>query len=276
MRRALCALSLTAGVFVAGTARAEQVCMAAAPDPAITVALRFSDDGKATSGEVHWAVPGEKPDQPSMVHIVYPLDGDHAASRPNSVITLNAVTGKEITHSPTASVQIVIDGMDMAVRAWDSMARRVEQLEEKSHARRPAEGQLRGRGDLHPELPGRPAGRRFRPGPEPDRQGRQHLAGAPAGPGRRGHAGAHLPPVRHDDAGGQGRAGGPDGPAQGPRPQVLPDLLAQPELGPDPLEAGRQGQAEVLAQYLAQFAKGAQGALDRRLARLAHREARVG
>jgi hypothetical protein len=132
MRRALYAFSLIGGLFAAGAARADHVCTAAAPDPAVSVALRYADDGKVEGGEVHWAVPGERPGQPSMVHIVYPLDGDHAASRPASVITLNAVTGKELTRSSTASVQIVIDGMDMAVRAWDLYGEAVEQISEKS------------------------------------------------------------------------------------------------------------------------------------------------
>lgn len=132
MRRSFCVLSLLGAVFAAGAARAERVCTSEAPDPAITVALRFSDDGKVEGGEVHWAVPGERPDLPSMVHIVYPLDGDHAAPRPDSVITLNAVTGKEITRSPTASVQIVIDGMEMAVRAWDLYGEAVEELNARS------------------------------------------------------------------------------------------------------------------------------------------------
>lgn len=131
MRRMLCAFSALAALSAAGAAHAERICTATAPDPAITVAVRYSDDGRPEGGEVHWAVPGERPDLPSMVHIVYPLDGDHAAARPNSVITLNAVTGKEITRSPTASVQIVIDGMDMAVRAWDLYGQAVEQLTEK-------------------------------------------------------------------------------------------------------------------------------------------------
>ncbi|MGZ3368751.1 MAG: hypothetical protein ACXWK1_07490, partial [Caulobacteraceae bacterium] len=134
MRRILCVSAALAGLAAAGAAHAEHICTAVAPDPAVTVALRFSDDGKVRGGEVHWAVPGEMPGLPSMVHIVYPLDGDHAAARPNSVITLNAVTGKEITRSPTASVQIVIDGMDMAVRAWDLYGEAVEQLEQKSTA----------------------------------------------------------------------------------------------------------------------------------------------
>ena len=132
MRRAVCVLSLLGGLFAAGGARAERICTSAAPDPAVTVALRFNEDGKAVGGEVHWALPGEKPDQPSMVHIVYPLDGDHAASRPTSVIILSAVTGREITRSPTASVQIVVDGMEMAVRAWDLYSEAVEQLQEKT------------------------------------------------------------------------------------------------------------------------------------------------
>jgi hypothetical protein len=117
-----------AGLCAAGAAHAERICTAVAPDPSVTVALHFGDDGKVQGGEVHWAVPGEKPDQPSMVHIVYPLDGDHAAARPNQVITLNAVTGREITRSPTVSVQIVIDGMDMAVRPWDAYGQAIEQL----------------------------------------------------------------------------------------------------------------------------------------------------
>jgi hypothetical protein len=128
MRRLVCAFTVLAGLAVAGVAHAERICTAVAPDPSVSVALRFGDDGKMRGGEVHWAVPGERPDLPSMVHIVYPLDGDHASSRPNSVITLNAVTGKEITRSPTASVQIVIDGMDMAVRPWDLYSQAVEQL----------------------------------------------------------------------------------------------------------------------------------------------------
>src|SRR3569833_1397410 len=119
MRRALCVFTVLGGLALAGAAHAEHICTAASPDPAIAVALRVSGDGRALGGEVHWAVPNERPDLPSMVHIVYPLDGDHAAARPNSVITLNAVTGKEIVRSPTASVQIVVDGMEMAVRAWD-------------------------------------------------------------------------------------------------------------------------------------------------------------
>jgi hypothetical protein len=136
MRRVLCALTVLAGLGAAGAAHAERICTAVAPDPSVTVALTFGDDGKPRGGEVHWAVPGERPDQPSMVHIVYPLDGDHAGARPNSVITLNAVTGKEITRSPTASVQIVIDGMDMAVRPWDLYGQAVEQLS----AQQPPEG----------------------------------------------------------------------------------------------------------------------------------------
>ena len=79
MRRAVCVLGLLSGLFAAGGARAERVCTAEAPDPAISVALRFTDDGKVQGGEVHWAVPNERPDLPSMVHIVYPLDGDRAA-----------------------------------------------------------------------------------------------------------------------------------------------------------------------------------------------------
>jgi hypothetical protein len=136
MRRVVCAFTVLAGIAAAGAAHAERICTAPSPDPAVTVALRLGEDGKVQGGEVHWAVPNERPDQPSMVHIVYPLDGDHAGSRPNSVITLNAVTGKEITHSPTASVEIVIDGMEMAVRPWDLYGQAVEQLS----AQQPPEG----------------------------------------------------------------------------------------------------------------------------------------
>jgi hypothetical protein len=136
MRRIAYAFTVLAGLAAAGAAHAERVCTAVAPDPSVTVALRFGDDGRMRGGEVHWAVPGEGPGQPSMVHIVYPLDGDHAGARPNSVITLNAVTGKEITRSPTASVQIVIDGVDMAVRPWDLYGQAVEQLS----AQQPPEG----------------------------------------------------------------------------------------------------------------------------------------
>jgi hypothetical protein len=136
MRRVLYAFTVLTGLAAAGAARAERICTAAGPDPAVSVAVRFSEDGKPQGGEVHWAVPAEAPGQPSMVHIVYPLDGDHAGSRPNSVITLNAVTGKEITRSPTASVQIVIDGVDMALRPWDLYGQAVEQLS----AQQPPEG----------------------------------------------------------------------------------------------------------------------------------------
>ena len=136
MRRVVYAFTVLTGLMAAGAARAERICTAASPDPAVTVALRFGDDGKVQGGEVHWAVPGERPDTPSMVHIVYPLDGDHAGARPNSVITLNTVTGKEITRSPTASVQIVVDGVDMAVRSWDLYGQAVQQLS----AQQPPEG----------------------------------------------------------------------------------------------------------------------------------------
>jgi hypothetical protein len=136
MRRVVYALTALAGLAAAGAAHAERICTSAGSDPAVTVALRLGDDGKVQGGEVHWAVPSGSPDKPSMVHIVYPLDGDHAGSRPNSVITLNVVTGKEITRSPTASVQIVIDGMDMAVRPWEDYGRAVEQLT----AQQPPEG----------------------------------------------------------------------------------------------------------------------------------------
>ena len=136
MRRVLPAFALLAGLCAAGAARADRICTAIAPDPSVTVALRFGEDGKVRGGEVHWAVPGDGPGQPSMVHIVYPLDGDHAGARPESVITLNAVTGKEITRSRTASVQIVIDGMDMAVRPWELYGQAVEQLS----AQQPTDG----------------------------------------------------------------------------------------------------------------------------------------
>lgn len=136
MRRRLCVFTVLASLGAAGAAHAEHICTAVAPDPSISVALRFGDDGKERGGEVHWAVPGERPELPSMVHIVYPLDGDHAGARPNSVITLNAVTGKEITRSPTASVQIVIDGMDMALRPWELYGQAVEELS----AQQPPEG----------------------------------------------------------------------------------------------------------------------------------------
>ena len=113
---------------LAGAARAERVCTVPAADPAITVALHLSDDGMVQGGEVHWAVPNVRPDLPSMVHIVYPLDGDHAAARPLQLITLNAVTGEDIGRSPTASIQIVVDGMGMALRAWDLYGQAVAQL----------------------------------------------------------------------------------------------------------------------------------------------------
>jgi hypothetical protein len=136
MRRVVPAFALLTGLCAAGAARADRICTATAPDPSVTVAVRFGEDGKVRGGEVHWAVPGDGPGQPSMVHIVYPLDGDHAGARPESVITLNAVTGKEITRSRTASVQIVIDGMDMAVRPWELYGQAVEQLS----AQQPPEG----------------------------------------------------------------------------------------------------------------------------------------
>lgn len=139
MRPVICLAGVLAGLALAGGARAERICTAEAPDPAVSVALRISDDGAVQGGDVHWAVPNARPDLPSMVHIVYPLDGDHAAPRPSSVITLNAVTGAEIGRSPTASVQIVIDGMEMAVRAWDLYAQAVEQL----NAHPPADGLAR-------------------------------------------------------------------------------------------------------------------------------------
>jgi hypothetical protein len=128
MRPAVGIAGVLAGLSLCGAAHAERVCTAPATDPAITVALYVSDDGMVDGGEVHWAVPNVRPDLPSMVHIVYPLDGDHAGPRPMSVITLNAVTGADMGRSPTASIQIVIDGMDMALRAWDLYGRAVAQL----------------------------------------------------------------------------------------------------------------------------------------------------
>ncbi len=128
MRRALGFFGILASLSFANAARAERVCTAQAADPAVSVSLYFGDDGKAKGGEVHWAVPNVRPDLPPMVHIVYPLDGDHAASKPDSVITLNAVTGQEIERSHSASVQIVIDDMEMAVRPWDLYGQAVEQL----------------------------------------------------------------------------------------------------------------------------------------------------
>ena len=128
MRRALGFVGILAGLSAAGAARAEHVCTAPAADPAVSVSLYYGDDGKVQGGEVHWAVPNVRPDLPPMVHIVYPLDGDHAASKPKEVITLNAVTGQEIVRSPTASVQIVIDGMEMALRPWELYGQAVEAL----------------------------------------------------------------------------------------------------------------------------------------------------
>jgi hypothetical protein len=119
---------LFAGLALAGAAHAEKICTAPAADPAVSVALYVMDDGTVEGGEVHWAVPNVKPDLPSMVHIVYPLTGDHAGARPLQVITLNAVDGSEIVRSPTASIEIVVDGMEMAVRSWDLYAQAVEQL----------------------------------------------------------------------------------------------------------------------------------------------------
>lgn len=128
MRRGIGVFGALASLAAVGAARAERICTAPAADPAVSVSLYFGDDGKAQGGEVHWAVPNVRPDLPPMVHIVYPLDGDHAASRPSSVITLNAVSGQEIERSPTASVQIVIDDMEMALRPWDLYGQAVEQL----------------------------------------------------------------------------------------------------------------------------------------------------
>jgi hypothetical protein len=117
-----------AGLSLAGAAHADKVCTAPANDPAVSVVLHVADDGMVEGGEVHWAVPNVQPDLPSMVHIVYPLSGDRAGARPLEVITLNAVTGSEIVRSPTASIQIVVDGTEMAVRSWDLYAEAVEQL----------------------------------------------------------------------------------------------------------------------------------------------------
>jgi hypothetical protein len=128
--------SLLAGLSLAGAAHADRVCTAPAADPAVSVSLHMTDEGMVEGGEVHWAVPNVRPELPSMVHIVYPLAGDHAGARPLQVITLNAVTGDDIVRSPTASIQIVVDGMEMAVRAWDLYAKAVAQLNERP----PAEG----------------------------------------------------------------------------------------------------------------------------------------
>ncbi len=126
---AVCGLMASLGL--AGVAHAERICTAPSADPAVTVALHLSDDNKVEGGEVHWAVPNTGPDLPSMVHIVYPLAGDRAGSRPLSIITLNAVTGDEIARSATASIQIVVDGMEEAVRAWDLYAQAVQQLTDR-------------------------------------------------------------------------------------------------------------------------------------------------
>lgn len=128
MRPVLCLSAVSAAAVLAGAAHADQVCTGSAADPAVSVSLRLADDGMVRGGEVHWAVPNVRPDLPSMVHIVYPLDGDRAGSRAQEVITLNAVTGQDIAHSPSASVQIVIDGMTMAVRSWDLYGQAVEAL----------------------------------------------------------------------------------------------------------------------------------------------------
>jgi hypothetical protein len=128
MRPILFLSAVFTAAALAGAAHADQVCTGSAADPAVSVSLRLADDGMVRGGEVHWAVPNVRPDLPSMVHIVYPLDGDRAGARPQEVITLNAVTGQDIVHSPTASVQIVIDGMNMAVRSWDLYGQAVEAL----------------------------------------------------------------------------------------------------------------------------------------------------
>ena len=128
--------SLALGLCLADAAHAERVCTAPAADPAVSVSLHVTDEGMVEGGEVHWAVPNVRADQPSMVHIVYPLAGDRAGSRPLSIITLNAVTGDDIVRSSTASIEIVVDGMEEAVRAWDLYAQAVMQLNERP----PAEG----------------------------------------------------------------------------------------------------------------------------------------
>ena len=128
MRPSFCLVGVLAGLSVAGAAHAERVCTAPAADPAVTVSLHLTDDGMVEGGEVHWAVPNVRPDLPSMVHIVYPLDGDRAGARPAEVIALTAVTGDDIVRSPTASIQIVVDGMQMAVRAWDVYGQAVARL----------------------------------------------------------------------------------------------------------------------------------------------------
>jgi len=128
--------TLIAGLCLASAAHAERVCTAMAADPSVSVSLRVTADGMVQGGEVHWAVPNVRPELPSMVHIVYPLVGDRAGSRPLSIITLNTVSGEDIVRSSTASIQIVIDGMEAAVRAWDQYAQTVEQL----NARPPPDG----------------------------------------------------------------------------------------------------------------------------------------
>jgi hypothetical protein len=128
MRPYLCLPAVLVGLTLAGAAHAERVCTAPGADPAVTVSLHLADDGKVEGGEVHWAVPNVRPDLPSMVHIVYPLEGDRAGTRPASVIALTAVTGDDIVRSPTASIQIVVDGMEMAVRAWDVYGQAVARL----------------------------------------------------------------------------------------------------------------------------------------------------
>lgn len=127
----LLGLAAFVSLALAGAAHAERVCTASAPDPAITVSLHVTDEGMVEGGEVHWAVPNVRPDLPSMVHIVYPLAGDRAGSRPLSIITLNTVTGDDIARSSTASIQIVVDGMEEAVRAWDLYAQTVQQLNDR-------------------------------------------------------------------------------------------------------------------------------------------------
>jgi hypothetical protein len=127
----LAGLAALLSLALAGGAHAERVCTASAADPAITVSIHVTDEGMVEGGEVHWAVPNVRPDLPSMVHIVYPLTGDRAGSRPQSIITLNTVTGADIARSPTASIEIVVDGMEEAVRAWDLYAQTVQQLNDR-------------------------------------------------------------------------------------------------------------------------------------------------
>lgn len=131
MRTPFAAAVCVAALGLAGAAHAERVCTAQAADPAISVSLHVTVEGKVLGGEVHWAVPNVKPELPSMVHIVYPLAGDRAGIHPLSIITLNTVTGDNIVRSSTASIQIVVDGAEEAIRAWDQYAQIVQQLNDQ-------------------------------------------------------------------------------------------------------------------------------------------------